>query len=96
MSKINNNLSKSTSALNTKGPTPLGSGGYADSVYFKTAAKFTQFKASELDLFVSQFQSFDKNGDGHIDINELARVCKEIGEEVTTDELQRKMSEVGF
>lgn len=93
MSKIGG--AKSLTSLNQQhsAGVPLGQS-HADSVYFKTAAKFTQFKASELDLFVEQFRSFDKDGNGVISMDDLTKVCQDIGEKSTVDEIRNKLSEV--
>ncbi|KAI3650716.1 hypothetical protein MP228_004197 [Amoeboaphelidium protococcarum] len=66
----------------------------ADSKYFEVGRKFTQFKDSEIDLFIKQFQTFDKDGNGHIDKSELHKVCQELGEAISTEDLSKKIAEV--
>lgn len=56
---------------------------------------YPQFRQSELDLFSAQFSQMDKDGDGYIDRNELAMVCREVGMPIQNDsELDQRMREV--
>ena len=90
-------VSKSLPSLSTSSSqraSPTSNLSYADSMYFKVAAKFTQFKPEELDMFIAQFRVMDKNGNGHISVDDLKLVCQEVGENVNENELARKISEV--
>lgn len=75
--------SKSLTSLNANGNKSNGqlnkTSDKAQSQLLSVASRFTQFKQSEVDLFIAQFKSFDKNGDGTIDVSELGKVCHSLG-----------------
>ncbi len=62
--------------------------------YQAIASKFTQFKSSEIDLFIKQFHALDKDGNGLIDSTDMVRVCREIGESTNSLNIQSKIGEV--
>jgi Ca2+-binding EF-hand superfamily protein len=50
-----------------------------NSAFWQQAQKFTQFKPEEIETFIQQFKTFDRDGNFSIDANELAQVCREVG-----------------
>ncbi|EPZ33975.1 Actinin-type, actin-binding domain-containing protein [Rozella allomycis CSF55] len=62
--------------------------------YYKTASKYAKFSKEEIDDFVKVFREFDKDSNGSIDARELIKVYKQLGENVSFDEVRRQIQEV--
>ena len=63
--------------------------------YRDLAAKdFPEFSPKDVDNFISQFNAFDDNGDGHIDAQELERIMKACEMSVTSSDLANLIAEV--
>ncbi|KAJ5068560.1 hypothetical protein M0811_02502 [Anaeramoeba ignava] len=62
--------------------------------FYGMARKFPEFNKREIDQFVREFKSFDTDGSGSIDENELTQVLKGLGENPTRSEVQKLIKEV--
>ncbi|KAJ5069438.1 plastin-3 [Anaeramoeba ignava] len=62
--------------------------------FYQLAKKFPEFNRKEIDEFIQIFKSFDLDGSGSIDENELEQVMKQLGEKVTKQKVKELIKEV--
>lgn len=62
--------------------------------FFDQNNKFFKKKKIEREDIRVHFDSFDKDGDGHITVTEIATVIKSIGETATSEEIKKYVAEV--
>lgn len=91
--RFGGSVSKSQSNLNSVQHKAASRAGSTNALNQQNG-KLGHFKDSDLELFKLQFKAFDKDGNGVIGSQDLAAVCREIGEEVTAEDLHHKLSEV--
>jgi len=62
--------------------------------FYRPALDFPEFSRNEIDVFIRAFREFDLDGSNTIDVTELDRAMKIMGEGISRDQLQDIIDEV--